>query len=211
MRIEIRKGQLPILVFHLCVLVGFSACFLAQKNFEFIFYVGVIVFFLMVFILTNSRVYYPNALLWSLSIWALMHLSGGAVYVNEAKLYDMILIPLSGRYPIFRYDQLVHIIGFATATVVMFYVLKPMLRSDLKGWFALSIVTVAAGLGVGAFNEIVEFIATGLMSETNVGGYLNNSLDLAADFIGALIAMMIIRITNKSTLHQVRGKVDCLI
>ena len=194
---QIRKGQLPILILNLCVLAGFSIHFLTQKNYEFILYVGVIIFFLVVFIYTNSKVYYPNVLLWGLSIWALMHLSGGAIYVNEAKLYEMILIPLSDKHPVFRYDQLVHIFGFGTATVALFYVLKPLLRSDLKSWTALSIITITAGLGVGAFNEILEFLVTVLVPETGVGGYTNTSLDLVADLIGALIALAIIRITNK--------------
>ncbi|MHC4264567.1 MAG: DUF2238 domain-containing protein [Planctomycetota bacterium] len=197
MRVEIRKGQLPILIFNLLVLAVFSTYFIAKKNHEFIFYVGVIVFFLGVFIFTNSKVYYPNALFWGLSIWALMHLSGGAIYINKVKLYELILIPLSENHPVLRYDQLVHIIGFATATVVMFYVLKPLLKKDLNGWIAISIVVVAAGLGVGAFNEIVEFMATIFVPQTGVGGYLNTSLDLVADLIGALVAIIIIRITNK--------------
>ncbi|MHC5062066.1 MAG: DUF2238 domain-containing protein [Planctomycetota bacterium] len=197
MRVEIRKGQLPILIFNLFVLVVFSFHFIAKKNHEFIFYIGIIIFFLVVFILTNSRVYFPNALFWGLSVWALMHLGGGAIYINGYKLYELILIPLSRNHPVFRYDQLVHIIGFATATVVMFYVLKPMLREDINGWIGISIVVVAAGLGVGAFNEIVEFMATVLVPETGVGGYLNTSLDLVADFIGALVAIIIIRVTNK--------------
>ncbi|MHC4130748.1 MAG: DUF2238 domain-containing protein [Planctomycetota bacterium] len=197
MRVEIRKGQLPILILNLLVLAVFSFHFIAKKNNEFIFYLGVIIFFLGVFILTNSRVYFPNALFWGLSIWALMHLGGGATYINGNKLYELILIPLSENHPVFRYDQLVHIIGFATATIVMFYVLKPLLREGLNSWTAISIVVVAAGLGVGAFNEIVEFMATILVPETGVGGYLNTSLDLVADFIGALVAIIIIRITNK--------------
>ena len=110
----------------------------------------------------------------------------------------MILIPLSDKRPVFRYDQLVHIVGFATATLTMFYVLKPLLRSDLKSWTALSIITAAAGLGVGAFNEILEFLVTVLVPETGVGGYLNTSLDLVADLIGSLIALVIIRITNRT-------------
>jgi putative membrane protein len=197
MRVEIRKGQLPILIFNLLVLTVFSFHFISKKNHEFILYIGVIIFFLGVFILTNSRVYFPNVLFWGLSIWALMHLAGGAIYINGDKLYELILIPLSENHPVFRYDQLVHIIGFAIATIVMFYVLKPLLRENLNGWIALSIVVVAAGLGVGAFNEIVEFMATVLVPETGVGGYLNTSLDLVADFIGALVAIIIIRITNK--------------
>ncbi len=197
MRIGIRREQIPILVFFLLLLAAFSACFLAEKNYEFVFYIGVIVFFLAIFIITNSRVYYPNALLWALWTWALMHLSGGAFYINQKLLYEIILIPLSEKYPVFRYDQLVHIVGFATATVTMYYILKPLLRKDVKTWTSLSIVVASSGLGIGAFNEIVEFLATVFLPRTNVGGYLNTSLDLVADLIGALVAVVIIQIINR--------------
>jgi putative membrane protein len=194
MQIKVRKGQLPILACSLLLLVAFSTHFLTKKNGEFLLYAGVILFFLIVFIITNSKVYYPNTLLWALWTWALMHLSGGAFHIQGKLLYEIILIPLSEKYPVFRYDQLVHIVGFATATVTMYYVLKPLLRRDIKAWTSLSIVVGCAGLGIGAFNEIVEFLATVLLPQTNVGGYLNTSLDLVADFIGAIIAVFVIRL-----------------
>jgi len=197
LRIKIRKGQWPILLFNLIILAVFFTHFIAGKNYEFVLYVGVIVVFLGIFIYTNSRVYFPNALLWGLSFWALMHLAGGSFYIKGQTLYELMLVPISEAHEVFRYDQFVHIFGFAAATIVMFYVLKPLLRKDLNGWLALSIVVVAAGLGVGAFNEIVEFIATILIPETGVGGYLNTSLDLVANFIGAVAAIIIIRLTNK--------------
>jgi putative membrane protein len=50
-----------------------------------------------------------------------------------------------------------------------------------------------AGLGVGAVNEIVEYIATLVVPETGVGGYDNTLLDLISDLIGALIALLVIR------------------
>jgi putative membrane protein len=104
------------------------------------------------------------------------------------------LLPIVGDpYHIFKYDQFVHIVGFGTATLAMYYLLKPLLREDLKKWTALSIVVVMAGLGVGALNEIVEFAATVLVPETGVGGYINTSLDLVADLIGAIIALFYIR------------------
>ncbi|MFA5424678.1 MAG: DUF2238 domain-containing protein [Phycisphaerae bacterium] len=192
-----RKGQLPILIINLIALVLFSVHFLANANYEFVLYVGVITFFLIVLVLTNSKVYYPNGLLWALTVWALLHLSGGALYLNGERLYDIILIPLSDKLPIFRYDQLVHIFGFGAATALMFYVLKPLLRPGIERFTALTIVITAAGLGIGALNEIVEFITSVIVPESGVGGYLNTSLDLVADLIGAILAVGVIRVTDR--------------
>ena len=73
------------------------------------------------------------------------------------------------------------------------------LQCKTKRLTALSIVVVMAGLGVGGLNEIIEFIATVIMPETGVGGYVNTSLDLVADLIGALIALIYIRL-QKTTI-----------
>ena len=43
-------------------------------------------------------------------------------------------------------------------------------------------------MGFGAANEVVEFIATRILPETNVGGYENTGWDLVFDLIGAVIA-----------------------
>ena len=194
----IRKGQIPILVSILCALAVFSVHFVTRKNYEFIIYVGVIVFFLVVFIVTNEKVYYPNSILWGLVLWAVMHMAGGSVRIGEKLLYKIMIIPLSETYPIFRYDQLVHIIGFGVATTTLFYLLKPLLRPNAKGWGTLSIILVAAGLGVGTVNEIIEFIVSSIVPESNVGGYVNTSLDLISDLIGAVLAVGVIRLTNRT-------------
>ena len=198
-----RKGQLPIFVFNILLIVVLSTYFIASANYEFMIYVGVIVFFLVVIIAVNNKVYFPNTVLWGLSIWALLHLLGGSVIVNGKVLYDLILIPLSQRYPIFRYDQFVHIFGFGMATLTMFYVLKPLLKNDISKWWSLSIIVVAAGTGMGALNEVVEFIATVFLPKTHVGDYTNNALDLVSNLIGALIAMLIIRLNRKRFLSEI--------
>jgi hypothetical protein len=195
---RLRKGQLSILISILCALAVFSVHFVTRKNYEFIIYVGVIVVFLVIFIVTNEKVYCPNSVLWGLVLWAVMHMAGGSVHINGTLLYKVMIISLSERYPVFRYDQLVHIIGFGVATITLFYLLKPLLRPDVKGWAALSIILVAAGLGVGTFNEIVEFIVSSTVPESNVGGYLNTSLDAISDLIGAALAMVVIRLTNRT-------------
>ena len=120
---------------------------------------------------------------------------GGAVIVNGAILYKLILINISTSYEIFKYDQFVHIIGFGIATLLMFVLIRPYLKIKDKR-VAIGIVIAMAGLGVGALNEIVEFIAVVLAPETGVGGYNNTSLDLVADLIGALLAIIYLRIKN---------------
>ena len=49
-------------------------------------------------------------------------------------------------------------------------------------------ICVAAGMGFGAANEVVEFIATRVLPETNVGGYENTGWDLVSNTAGCLIA-----------------------
>jgi hypothetical protein len=56
----------------------------------------------------------------------------------------------------------------------------------------LMVLAAAAGMGLGALNELVEFVATLLIPETNVGGYLNTGWDLVANFVGASFAAAVI-------------------
>lgn len=191
---KIRKNHLPILVVNLCAIFSFGTYFIRDFNYEFIIYVGVITVFLAVFVFTSDKVYFPDYVLWLLTLWAILHMAGGSVHINGVLLYKLILIPLSDTIPIFRYDQLVHIIGFGTATLAMYFLLRPLLRPDINSWWSLSIVIISAGLGVGAFNEIVEFLITVFVQETKVGGYLNTSLDLVSNFIGAVVALLFIRL-----------------
>jgi len=192
----IQRGQWPILAVNAVYLLGFGTFYASKRNYEFLLYVAVIVFFFVLILLTNDRVRYPNRVLWGLTAWGLLHMSGGGIPVGDHVLYGQMLVPLSERYPVFRFDQLVHIVGFGVATLLVHHLLRPLLRPDLNRFTALSIVVVMAGLGVGALNEIVEFIAVVVVPETGVGGYVNTSLDLVADLIGAVLALFYLRFTD---------------
>ena len=116
-------------------------------------------------------------------------MSGGGIYIDGKKLYTLMIYPLVGEpYLIFKFDQFVHILGFFVATLAVYHLLKPKLIKGHK-WTAVSIVVVMAGFGLGALNEIVEFIATIFAPETGVGGYENTALDLVSNLIGAILAM----------------------
>lgn len=192
--LRLERGHVAPLAVLLAVLIPFSAYFALRRNYEFLLYVAVIVFFLVVIALTNERVRYPMYLLWGLVAWAVLHLCGGGIRVGDGVLYGVMLVPLSDTLPILRYDQFVHIVGFGVATLLMHHLLTPLLRPDIPGKVALSIVVAMAGLGVGALNEIVEFVATVLVPETGVGGYLNTALDLVADLVGAVLAVAWLRV-----------------
>ena len=111
------------------------------------------------------------------------------MHLNLAQM----LIQLSNDYPIWRYDQLVHIWGFGASTLVMYSLLRSSLAKPNGNPIALSVVLVMAGLGVGALNEIVEFVVSVCVPQSGVGGYVNTSLDLCADLVGAVLGLIYIR------------------
>lgn len=193
----IKKGQTPILVTNIAILFFFGMFYLSKMNYEFLIYVGVIVFFLAIILRTNDRIEYPNEALWGLTAWAILHMAGGALCVKGIRLYELILIPISSKYEVFRYDQFVHIIGFGVATYVMYCLIRPQIVPGKERGFSFYLVIVMAGLGVGAFNEIVEFMVNETVPESGVGGYINTSLDLISNLIGAVTASVLILLREK--------------
>jgi len=193
----IKKGQLPIIIVHSIALIIYTIIFLLRKNYEFLWYVAVIIFFMFLILFTNHKINYPNGLLWGLTIWSILHMSGGGVIINGTRLYDLMILPIIGApYHIFKFDQFVHIVGFWVATLVMYTIIKHRLTKENK-WVAISIVLVMASLGAGALNEIIEFFATIIIPDTGVGSYENTALDLVANLIGAIGAMMYIVVKEK--------------
>ena len=111
-------------------------------------------------------------------------MAGGNLQVHGDVLYALQLIPV-----VLRYDQLVHTFGFGTVTLVCHHLLRPYLRTDVERWWPLAILIVLMGSGVGALNEIIEFVAVKTVPETNVGGYVNTLWDLVFNLLGGLIAV----------------------
>jgi putative membrane protein len=188
-----KKEHWILLAINLAMILGFGAWFLVRLNYEFIIYVGVIVFFLCLIRISLRKVDYSLGALVGLTVWSALHLAGGAIPVGDGRLYDVILVRLSQTYPVFRYDQLVHAWGFGVATLVMYCLLRLALREPLESSVALPVVLVMAGLGVGALNEIVEFVVSALVPESGVGGYVNTSLDLCADLVGAILGLLYVK------------------
>ncbi|MFC1461606.1 DUF2238 domain-containing protein [Verrucomicrobiota bacterium] len=189
-----KKEHIVLLLINLALIVGFGSLFLTRLNYEFLIYVGVIVFFMCLIGVSIKRVDYTLGSLVGLTVWSALHLAGGGIMIGEGRLYDVMLIRLSETYPIWRYDQLVHIWGFGASTLVVFSLLARPLKKPVENPVALGIVLVMAALGMGALNEIVEFAVSICVPKSGVGGYMNTSLDLCADLIGAILGLLYIRL-----------------
>lgn len=168
-------------------------------NSEFVFYIVVMAFLIGAILLVHRRVGISAGLGWCLSIWGLFHMAGGLFpapeswprHENGTVLYNVWIIP-----EIFKYDQFVHAYGFGIATWLCWQALSAhTLSSDgqrLRPTFGVMVLCAAGGMGLGALNEVVEFIATLTLPETNVGGYINTGFDLVFNTIGATVAATVI-------------------
>ena len=196
-----------ILLFNIIyiALAAFSA--VSRANYEFILYIGVVVIAMLVVMRFYIRYGLSIALLWLLSFWGFFHMIGGLVSVpyhwstgGESKvLYNLWLIEEK-----LKFDQFVHAYGFGTTTWLIWQVLsRTMARKfnqtliDIRPTGGLLFLCAIGSMGLGALNEIVEFLAMILVPETNVGGYVNTALDLVSNLAGALIAAFLIYFFQK--------------
>ncbi len=193
------KRELPVLLVNAIYIPVFTVIALRRSNYEFVLYVGVILFMVTWILWKQRSVRFGLSILWGLTIWALLHMVGGNVRLSDGNVvYSLVLVPLvqSAEYEILRYDQVVHIFGFGVATLVCHHLLLPHLRDRIERRGTLMLLVVLMGSGLGAVNEIVEFIAVLTVPETGVGGYENTVLDLTSNLIGGVAAVVWLRLTH---------------
>lgn len=189
------RGERPILIANLIYVPIFTVVALRNLNFEFVLYVGVILFVGALILWKQRTVQFDRPILWGLTIWGMLHLMGGNIPVGDSVLYNLTLLSLiPGPYHVLRYDQVVHTFGFGVATLICHHLLRPYLRDDIIRWRSLAILVILMGSGVGAINEILEFIATVAVPDTNVGGYENTAIDLVCNLVGGTLAVCYLRL-----------------
>lgn len=62
----------------------------------------------------------------------------------------------------------------------------------LEPGVGVMVLCAAGGMGFGALNEIIEFVATLVLPHTNVGGYVNTGWDLVYNALGSCGAAVVI-------------------
>ena len=178
------------------------------KNQEFVFYFVVMCVLITAVAAVHLRVRLHVGALWGLSIWGLAHMAGGLMPIPSSwpihgeshVLYNWWLLP-----GLLKYDQVVHAYGFGLVTWICWQGLRGAFQSrgvSVRPTVGLLVLCVAGGMGFGAANEVVEFIATLTLPGTNVGGYANTGWDLVANFVGCLISATAISVSYKMIAEQ---------
>ena len=196
------RGVQAVLAFTLTYLAAAVIGALTTRNAEFIIYIGIMAVLIGVIAFVHYRVRLTIATLWALTAWGALHMAGGLVPVPESwpingdirVLYSLWLIPEG-----LKYDQVIHAFGFGVTTWVCWQGLRSVLVNfgPARPTFGLMVLCAAAGMGFGALNEVIEFTATLLVPETNVGGYVNTGWDLVSNLTGTVIAATLIALTDR--------------
>lgn len=196
---KLKKGEWLLIAFNLIVISLFSAYYIRMQNYEFLWYVGIFMFFFIAVLFSSRKIKFDYIVLWGLSLWGFLHMMGGSLIVNGDVLYNLHLINIidrGGEFFILKFDQFVHFYGFGVATLVGYALLKPNL-DKIHSKRVVYIITILVGMGFGALNEVLEFIATVIFPGTNVGGYVNNALDLVFNMFGAICAVGFIELRER--------------
>lgn len=197
--IKFSTTEKAILVFTCLYLIAFSAYFIRQFNIEFIAYVGVILFIFTLLYATLDKTKIPAPILGGLSLWGLLHMMGGSIPSADGVLYNWRMYPFfdgGGELYILKFDQFVHLYLYAVVALLFLHLLRNYFANQ-HSQILIGFIAVMASIGVGAVNEIIEFIAVLTVPDNNVGGYYNTALDIVFNFAGALFAVLAFYLVRK--------------
>lgn len=193
-----------VLVFTALYVAVFAALFIRDFNAEFIAYVAVIIVIFALLYGTLDKTRIPVSILAGLSVWGLLHMMGGSVQTADGVLYNWKMLPFydgGGEFYILKFDQFVHAYLYAVVALLFLHLLRHYFGNQ-HSQALIGFIAVSAAMGVGALNEIIEFIAVLTLPDNNVGGYYNTAIDIVFNFIGALLAVLafyLVRQLLKST------------
>ena len=168
--------------FSAAYFAGFVAYGVATGSSNTWIYAAVIAaLFAFVATIDNTARFSSHVLL-GLSLWGLAHMAGGLVPSGDDVLYGRMLLPF------LRFDQVVHAWGFGFAGLATWEAVRPRIGTATPG--AAAFIVFIGGLAFGALNEMIEFLLTRILDETNVGGFDNTGWDLVANTFGATVAAL---------------------
>lgn len=190
------QRTLLLIASGLVVLAGIAWA-ITKHNIEFLYYGGTLLLIAGGIIILDRRVRLPLFVLWGLFVWLILHLLGGLIAVPHSMvdtgmendtLYNVRLAPWLPRY-----DQCVHAFGFFISTLAAWRGIYVASGRTLKPTFGPRLGAGLMGVGCGAVNEVIEFVGTRIMPNTNVGDFVNTGWDLVSNSVGATLAMLTIR------------------
>ncbi len=175
-----RREEWVLLACTLGYVAAFGLYSAAEHQARFLVYGPLMVLLVVVVASLHARVGLGRGVLWGLCLWGLAHMAGGLLPAPGrpgAILYDV------GLLPGVRYDRAVHACGFGVATVACWQAVRGRLGSGRVS-VGVALMVWLMGMGLGAVNEVVEFLASLALSGSHVGGYQNTGWDLVFNLLG---------------------------
>src|SRR3989344_1745603 len=187
---NLKRSHWYLIAFNLLYLSAFSIYYASINNYEFLTYIAVILIIGFITLLTLKKSKLDLLALWGLSLWGLLHMAGGGIKINGSSLYSQHLINIvdkGGQFFILKMDQLIHFYGFAVAAIIVYQLVQPHIKSKSLAIF----VAWIGSMGLGALNEVIEFVAFVSLANTGVGDIYNTGLDLIFNLFGALAGALV--------------------
>lgn len=128
-------------------------------------------------------------LCWAISIAGLLHMAGGLLPGNPI-LYETWLID-----GVVKYDQAAHFAIVAAATFAAWQLVGVWLRADVPT-SARALLAVTTAVGLGAANEVFEFLSALRFADAYVGNLSNAGWDLVFNLAGAVSAGFYLAISS---------------
>lgn len=185
-------SEKAIISFTALYTAAFAVFYIRHFNSEFIAYIGVIIFIFTLLYATLDKTKIPTPILGGISVWGLLHMMGGSIQTTDGVLYAWKIYPFfdgGGEFFILKFDQLVHAYLYAVVALLFLHFLRRYFGNK-HSQILVGFIAITASLGVGAINELVEFIAVLTVPDNGVGGYYNTVLDIVFNFAGACFAVL---------------------
>ena len=175
--------------------IGLLALGIATDNSQVPYYAAFMGVSLAAAAFWDAKHHFSTPVLWGLAAWGALHMAGGMIPISQERvLYNLWLLPFV------RFDHVAHAIGFGFAGIAFWESLRP--RVDRSSGTA---ITLMGGLGFGAINEMIEFLITRVVPDTNIGEFENTGWDLVANAVGATVAAWWVRRRSASHVDASRG------
>ncbi|HVV36610.1 MAG TPA: hypothetical protein VHC63_08405 [Acidimicrobiales bacterium] len=137
----------------------------------------------------DRAAHFSRALVAALTSVAILHLVGGLMTpVGDAPTFYETWI-VNG---VLKFDQVVHAYGTAVLTVACARLVVGLLGPVVRRGAGLAFVAALMACGLGALNELVEFLFGLNNAHLHAGGMENTGWDLAFNLLGAAIGAVLL-------------------
>jgi uncharacterized membrane protein YjdF len=152
-------------------------------------YLQVVLVLVVATSLADRAAHFSRRMVWALASVVIVHLIGGLMVPLDGAptFYETWLID-----GVLKFDQLAHAYGTGVLTVACSQLVVGLLGSSTRRGWGLGFVAALMACGLGALNELVEFLFGLGNANLHAGGIENTGWDLAFNLAGATVGAWVV-------------------